>query len=92
MAFISGLLFTTLAYEIIIASSVPRVPYLTLGDTYTIFLFAFMISEVFIAYHISQNAQKNGSDRVPVIERMMEIFLPVIFITSQILFIWLALN
>ncbi len=92
MAFISGLLFTTLAYQIIIASSVPRVPYLTLGDTYTIFLFAFMISEVFIAYHISQNVQKNGSDRVPVIERMMEIFLPIIFISSQILFIWLALN
>ena len=48
MAFISGLLFTTLAYQIIIASSVPRVPYLTLGDTYTIFLFAFMISEVLL--------------------------------------------
>ena len=92
MAFISGLLFTTLAYQIIIASSAPRVPYLTLGDTYTIFLFTFMISEVFIAYHISQNLRKNGSEHVPSIERVMEIFLPIIFATSQVLFIWLALN
>lgn len=92
MAFISGLLFTTLAYQIIIASSVPRVPYLTLGDTYTIFLFAFMIAEVFIAYHISQNVRKNGSERVPAIERVMEIFLPAIFAFSQLLFAWLALN
>ena len=92
MAFISGLLFTTLAYQIIIASSVPRVPYLTLGDTYTIFLFAFMISEVFIAYHISQNLQRQGSEGVPSIERVMEIFLPLIFALSQILFIWLAMG
>lgn len=92
MAFISGLLFTTLAYQIIIASSVPRVPYLTLGDTYTIFLFIFMISEVFIAYHISQNVLKNGAERVPAIERVMEIFLPTIFIASQVLFSWLAMS
>ena len=92
MAFISGLLFTTLAYQIIIASAVPRVPYLTLGDTYTIFLFTFMISEVFIAYHISQNLQKQGNEGVPTIERVMEIFLPLIFVLSQTLFIWLAIN
>ncbi|AII50063.1 hypothetical protein KR52_13100 [Synechococcus sp. KORDI-52] len=92
MAFISGLLFTTLAYQIIIASAVPRVPYLTLGDTYTIFLFTFMIAEVFIAYHISQNLQKQGNEGVPTIERAMEIFLPLIFILFQTLFIWLAIN
>ena len=39
ISFVSGLLFTTLAYQLIIASSVPRVPYFTLGDTYTLFLF-----------------------------------------------------
>jgi len=53
ISFVSGLLFTTLAYQLIIASSVPRVPYFTLGDTYTLFLFFFMVSEVFIAYGIS---------------------------------------
>ena len=92
LAFISGLLFTTLAYQIIISNSVPRVPYLTLGDTYTIFLFSFMIAEVFIAYHISQNVLKNGADRVPTIERVMEIFLPSIFILTQILFVWIAVH
>ena len=39
ISFVSGLLFTTLAYQLIIDSSVPRVPYFTLGDTYTLFLF-----------------------------------------------------
>lgn len=92
LGFISGLLFTTLAYQIIIANSVPRVPYLTLGDTYTIFLFAFMISEVFIAYNISQKVLKDGHDRIPSIERAMEIFLPSIFISTQVLFIWIAIN
>ena len=92
MGFISGLLFTTLAYQIIISSAVPRVPYLTLGDTYTIFLFVFMISEVFIAYYISQNLQRQGNERAPSIERVMEIFLPLIFGLSQILFTWIALN
>ncbi len=92
LAFISGLLFTTLAYQIIITSSVPRVPYLTLGDTYTIFLFVFMVSEVFIAYYISQTIAKQGSEQVPTLERIMEVFLPTIFISSQALFAWIALS
>lgn len=92
LAFISGLLFTTLAYQIIITSSVPRVPYLTLGDTYTIFLFVFMVSEVFIAYYISQTIANQGSEQVPTLERIMEVFLPTIFISSQALFAWIALN
>ena len=92
LAFISGLLFTTLAYQIIITSSVPRVPYLTLGDTYTIFLFVFMVSEVFIAYYISQTIAKQGSEQVPTLERIMEVFLPTIFISSQALFVWIALS
>ena len=92
LAFISGLLFTTLAYQIIITSSVPRVPYLTLGDTYTIFLFVFMVSEVFIAYYISQTIAKEGAERVPTLERIMEIFLPATFLASQGLFAWIALS
>lgn len=92
LAFISGLLFTTLAYQIIITSSVPRVPYLTLGDTYTIFLFVFMVSEVFIAYYISQTIANQGSEQAPTLERIMEVFLPTIFISSQALFAWIALN
>ena len=92
LAFISGLLFTTLAYQIIITSSVPRVPYLTLGDTYTIFLFVFMVSEVFIAYYISQTIANQGPEQVPTLERIMEVFLPTIFISSQALFAWIALN
>lgn len=51
-----------------------------------------MISEVFIAYYISQTIAKEGAERVPTLERIMEIFLPATFIASQGLFAWIALS
>jgi hypothetical protein len=80
--FVSSLLFTTLAYQLIIASSVPRVPYFTLGDKYTLFLFFFMVAEVFIAYAISL-AHRFGDFEHKLVnryERICEISLPLIFV------------
>jgi hypothetical protein len=91
LAFISGLLFTTLAYQLVITSNVPRVPYFTLGDTYTIFLFGFMILEVMIAYVIHRTVRNHKSSGVPTIERTMELTLPIVFILTQLIFIFNAL-
>jgi hypothetical protein len=91
LGFISGLLFTTLAYQLVITSNVPRVPYFTLGDTYTIVLFGFMIAEVLIAYIIHRTASKTKAKGIPTIERTMEIVLPITFGIFQITFITYAL-
>jgi len=91
LGFISGLLFTTLAYQLVITSNVPRVPYFTLGDTYTIVLFGFMIAEVLIAYIIHRSVSKSKVKGIPTIERTMEIILPVTFGIFQIAFITYAL-
>ena len=88
IGFVSGLLFTTLAYQLIIASSVPRVPYFTLGDTYTLFLFFFMVSEVFIAYGISLVDRFGGESKVLVnrVETGCEIVLPLLFVLVNVYF------
>ena len=88
IGFISGLLFTTLAYQLIISSSVPRVPYFTLGDKYTLFLFFFMVSEVFIAYIISIFDRFGTRSKRLMLraERGFEISLPVIFVVVNYLF------
>ena len=88
ISFVSGLLFTTLAYQLIIASSVPRVPYFTLGDTYTLFLFFFMVAEVFIAYGISLVDRFGGETKVLVnrVELGCEIVLPLLFVLVNIYF------
>ena len=90
VGFVSGLLFTNLAYQLIISSSVPKVPYFTLGDRYTLFLFFFMVAEVFIAYGISLVARFGfpaGKITVDQIERVFEIALPIIFIFVNIWFL-----
>ena len=66
ISFVSGLLFVTLAYRLIIASSVPRVPCFTLGDTYALFLFFLMVAEVFIAYGITLVDRFGSETKVPV--------------------------
>jgi len=84
--FVSSLLFTTLAYQLIIASSVPRVPYFTLGDKYTLFLFFFMVAEVFIAYGISlayRFSQIDNNKLVNRYELACEIGLPLIFLFAN---------
>jgi hypothetical protein len=88
ISFVSGLLFTTLAYQLIIASSVPRVPYFTLGDTYTLFLFFFMVTEVFIAYGISLVDRFGGETKVLVnrVELGCEIVLPLLFVLVNVYF------
>ena len=88
ISFVSGLLFTTLAYQLIIASSVPRVPYFTLGDTYTLFLFFFMVAEVFIAYGISLVDRFGGEAKVLVnrVELGFEIALPLLFVLVNVYF------
>jgi len=88
ISFVSGLLFTTLAYQLIIASSVPRVPYFTLGDTYTLFLFFFMVSEVFIAYGISLVDRFGGESKVLVnrVELSCEVTLPLLFVLVNVYF------
>ena len=88
ISFVSGLLFTTLAYQLIIASSVPRVPYFTLGDTYTLFLFFFMVAEVFIAYGISLVDRFGGETKVLVnrVELGCEIGLPLLFVLVNVYF------
>ena len=88
ISFVSGLLFTTLAYQLIIASSVPRVPYFTLGDTYTLFLFFFMVAEVFIAYGISLVDRFGGETKVLVnrVELGCEIVLPLLFVLVNVYF------
>ena len=88
ISFVSGLLFTTLAYQFIIASSVPRVPYFTLGDTYTLFLFFFMVAEVFIAYVISLVDRFGGETKVLVnrVELGCEIVLPLLFVLVNVYF------
>ena len=88
ISFVSGLLFTTLAYQLIIASSVPRVPYFTLGDTYTLFLFFFMVSEVFIAYGISLVDRFGGESKALVnrVELSCEIILPLLFVLVNVYF------
>ena len=86
--FVSSLLFTTLAYQLIIASSVPRVPYFTLGDKYTLFLFFFMVAEVFIAYAISL-VHRFGDVEHKLVNRYelgFEIALPLIFLIANIYF------
>lgn len=86
--FVSSLLFTTLAYQLIIASSVPRVPYFTLGDKYTLFLFFFMVAEVFIAYAISL-VHRFGDVEHKLVNRYelgFEIVLPLIFLIVNIYF------
>jgi hypothetical protein len=86
--FVSSLLFTTLAYQLIIASSVPRVPYFTLGDKYTLFLFFFMVVEVFIAYAISL-VHRFGDVEHKLVNRYelgFEIVLPLIFLIVNIYF------
>lgn len=86
--FVSSLLFTTLAYQLIIASSVPRVPYFTLGDKYTLFLFFFMVAEVFIAYAISL-VHRFGDVEHKLVNRYelgFEIALPLIFLIVNIYF------
>ena len=88
IGFVSGLLFTTLAYQLIIASSVPRVPYFTLGDTYTLFLFFFMVAEVFIAYGISLVDRFGGETKELVnrVELGCEIALPLLFVLVNVYF------
>ena len=88
IGFVSGLLFTTLAYQLIIASSVPRVPYFTLEDTYALFLFFFMVAEVFIAYGISLVDRFGGETKVLVnrVELSCEIILPLLFVLVNIYF------
>ena len=88
ISIVSGLLFTTLAYQLIMASSVPRVPYFTLGDTYTMFLFFFMVSEVFIAYGISLVDRFGGESKVLVnrLELSCEIVLPLLFVLVNVYF------
>ena len=88
ISFVSGLLFTTLAYQLIIASSVPRVPYFTLGDSYTLFLFFFMVSEVFIAYGISLVDRFGGESKVLVnrVELICEVILPILFVLVNVYF------
>jgi len=88
IGFISGLLFTTLAYQLIIANSVPRVPYFTLGDSYTLFLFFFMVAEVFIAYGISLVDRFGGETKVLVnrVELGFEIMLPLLFVLVNVYF------
>lgn len=91
VGFVSGLLFTNLAYQLIISSSVPRVPYFTLGDRYTLFLFFFMVSEVFIAYGISLVARFEISRKgiaVNQVERGFEIALPIVFVFVNIYFLF----
>ena len=86
--FVSSLLFTTLAYQLIIASSVPRVPYFTLGDKYTLFLFFFMVAEVFIAYAISL-VHRFGDVEHRLVNRyelVFEIVLPIVFLIVNIYF------
>jgi hypothetical protein len=86
--FVSSLLFTTLAYQLIIASSVPRVPYFTLGDKYTLFLFFFMVAEVFIAYAISLVHRFGDVEHklVNKYELGFEIVLPLIFLIVNVYF------
>ena len=88
IGFVSGLLFTTLAYQLIIASSAPRVPYFTLEDTYALFLFFFMVAEVFIAYRISLVDRFGGETKVLVnrVELSCEIILPLLFVLVNIYF------
>lgn len=88
IAFVSGLLFTTLAYQLIIATSVPRVPYFTVGDQYTLFLFFFMLAELFIAYFISLVDRFGGQSKLLVnrVETGFEIFLPIIFVLVNLFF------
>ena len=92
VGFVSGLLFTNLAYQLIISSSVPKVPYFTLGDRYTLFLFFFMIAEVFIAYGISLVSRfgfPGNSIKANKIEQGFEVALPVVFIVVNIWFLLL---
>jgi len=90
VAFVSGLLFTNLAYQLIIASSVPKVPYFTLGDRYTLFLFFFMVVEVFIAYGmalITRLGVASGPLTPSKIEAGFEISLPIVFVLVHVWFL-----
>ena len=65
ISFVGGLLFATLAYRLIIASSVPGVPCFTLGDPYALFLFFLMVAEVSITYGITLVDRFGGETKVP---------------------------
>ncbi|MCP9809956.1 hypothetical protein KBY58_10970 [Cyanobium sp. HWJ4-Hawea] len=88
IAFVSSLLFTTLAYQLIIATSIPRVPYFTIGDQYTLFLFFFMMAELFIGYFISLVNRFGGESKLLVnrVEMGFEIGLPLVFVLANVFF------
>ena len=89
LIYVSGLIFTTLAYQIIISSSIPKVSYSTTSDFYTMFLFAFMVSELFIVFFIPHRLKKHEfvQEKIVKLEGLVEISMASILLIGTLIFI-----